>query len=205
MATLRSFALASLFCASLRLMAQTSVPPNQVSPLKDTASLKPPAGAKIAIVEYEDLECPYCARAFPVVHAAAKQYQIPIVECDYQITYHHWSHDAAICAHYLKAKVSPAAEEEYRREVFASQFRISSRDDLQRFTQTFFAQQGKPMPFVMDPGGQFAKEISFTTEQANRMNIRETPSIFVVTNKHWIEVKDVDHLYEAIDEAKRSL
>ena len=190
---------------SLGCFAQTSVPANQVSPLKDTSLLKPPAGAKIAIVEYKDLECPFCAQAFPAVHAAAKQYGIPIVECDYQITYHHWSHDAAICAHYLNAKVSPVVSEEYRREVFASQDRISSREDLQHFTQNFFANQGKPMPFVMDPTGQFAKEISFTTDQGNRIGIPATPSIFVVTNKHWIEVKDPDHLYEAIDLAKRMM
>ena len=186
-------------------VAQTSVPPNQVSALKDTSLLKPPAGARIAIVEYEDLECPFCAKAFPLVHAAAKHYAIPVVECDYQIPYHHWSHDAAICAHYLKAKVSATDAEEYRREVFASQSRISSRDDLQRFTQAFFAQRGKTMPFVMDPNGVYAKEISFTTDQGNRIGVPATPAIFVVTNKRWIEVKDLDRLYEAIDEAKRTL
>ncbi len=183
-------------------VAQTSVPPNQISPLKDTSSLKPPAGAKVAIVEYEDLECPFCARAFPVVHAAAKHYQIPIVECDYQIDYHHWSHDAAICAHYLKTKVSPDLAEEYRREVFASQFRIASRDDLHSFTQAFLTQHGQQMPFVMDPTGQFNQEINATTAQGKRIGITETPSIFVVTSDHWIQVKDPNQLYEAIDQAE---
>ncbi len=205
MAQVRNVVFLLFVCVTAGALAQTSVPPNQVSPFKDTSMLKPPAGAKIAIVEYEDLECPRCAQAFPVVHAAAKHYQIPIVECDFQISYHHWSHDAAVCAHYLKAKVSPTLAEEYRREVFASQFRIASRDDLQRFTQEFFARHGKQMPFVMDPSGEFGREIALTTEQGQRLAISGTPSIFVVTNKHWIEVKDVDRLYEAIDEAKRSL
>ena len=187
-------------CASA--LAQTSVPPNQVSPLKDTSSLKAPSGAKVAIIEYEDLECPYCAKAFPIVHAAAKHYQIPIIECDYQIAYHHWSHDAAICAHYLKAKVSPALAEEYRREVFASQLRIASRDDLRSFTQIFFNQHGQSMPFVMDPTGQYAREINETTAQGNRIGIGETPSIFVVTNDHWIQVKDAFRLDEAIEQAE---
>src|ERR1700760_4733464 len=130
-----------LLLAPFLLRAQTSVPPNQVSAHKDTSSLKPPAGAKIAIIEYEDLECPRCAQAFPVVHEAVKHYNIPLIECDFQIPYHHWSHDAALCAHYLKAKVSPALAEEYRREVFASQSRMSSRDDVQHFNQAFFAQR----------------------------------------------------------------
>ena len=183
-------------------VAQTSLPPNQVSPLKDTSSLKPPPGAKVAIIEYEDLECPFCARAFPVVHAAAKHYQIPVIECDYQIAYHHWSHDAALCAHYLHARVSPTLAEEYRREVFASQFRIASQDDLHSFTQAFLSQHGQAMPFVMDPTGRFRQEISTTTEQGNRLGITETPSIFVVTSDHWIEVKDPNQLYEAIDQAE---
>lgn len=190
----------TLGCASA--LAQISVPPNQVSPLKDTSPLKPPSGAKVAIIEYEDLECPFCAKAFPIVHAAAKHYKIPIIECDYQIAYHHWSHDAAICAHYLKAKVSPSLAEEYRREVFASQLRIASRDDLRSFTQLFFSQHGQPMPFVMDPTGQYDHEISETTAQGNRIGIVKTPSIFVVTNDHWIQVNDLFRLNEAIDEAE---
>ena len=199
---LRWLATAMLPFASLAVFAQTSIPPNQVSRLKDTSSLKPPAGAKVAIIEYEDLECPYCARAFPIVHAAVKHYQIPLEECDFQIAYHHWSHDAAICAHYLKAKVSPALAEEYRREVFASQFRIASRDDRRGFTQAFMSQHGQQMPFVIDPTGQFNREIEATTAQGNRLGIMETPSIFVVTADHWIQVADVNRLYEAIDQAE---
>jgi protein-disulfide isomerase len=188
--------------SSLPALAQTSVPPNQVSRLQDTSSLKPPPGAKVAIIEYEDLECPHCAYAFPFVHAAARHYQIPIVECDFQISYHHWSHDAALCAHYLKAKVSPVMSEEYRREVFASQDRIASRDDLRNFTEIFFKQHGLQMPFVLDPTGQFSDEINASTAQANRIGLRETPSIFVVTNGHWIQVKNPNDLYEAIDQAE---
>ena len=191
-----------LLLLPLASRAQTSVPPNQVSPLKDTSSLKAPAGAKVAVIEYEDLECPFCAKAFPIVHEAVKRYGIPLIECDYQIPYHRWSHDAALCAHYLKANVSPALAEEYRREVFASQPRISSRDGLRAFTQAFFKQNGKVMPFVMDPAGRFAREIEATTAQGYAIGLIHTPSIFVVTADHWIEVQDVTRLYEAIDQAR---
>ena len=188
--------------ATIPALTQTSIPPNQVSPLKDTSSLKPPPGAKVAIIEYEDLECPHCARAFPIVHEAAKQYSIPLEECDFQIEYHHWSHDAALCAHYLKAKVSPTLAEEYRRELFASQFRIASQDDLHAFNEAFMTQHGQKLPFVMDPTGQFGAEIQKTTDQGKRIGIGETPSIFVVTPNHWIQVKDVTQLYAAIDQAE---
>ena len=57
--------------SALPAAAQTSVPPNQVTNFIDTSMLKPPAGAKVAIIEWEDLECPACAHAFPFVHQAA--------------------------------------------------------------------------------------------------------------------------------------
>ncbi len=57
--------------------------PNAGYPFQDTSVLKPPAGAKVAIYEFEDLECPACAHAAPIVHAAAAHYKIPIERHDY--------------------------------------------------------------------------------------------------------------------------
>ncbi|MGI4831773.1 MAG: DsbA family protein [Janthinobacterium lividum] len=188
--------------APLALSAQTSVPPNQVTAYKDTSLLKPPAGAKVAIIEYEDLECPACAHAFPIVHAAVGHYHIALQENDFQIPGHPWSHEAAIFAHYLKAKVSPESAEEYRREVFASQFRIESKEDLRNFTQTFMTQHGKQMPFVVDPTGEYDHEVNASTAQGLKLGVMQTPTIVVVTPTHWIDVKDVSQLYAAIDQAE---
>lgn len=181
--------------------AQVSVPPNQVTNFKDPAILKPPAGAKVAILEWEDLECPACSHAFPVVHEAVKHYNIPLVERDFLINSHIWSKDAALYARYLKDKVSPELATEYRRQVFASQYRISSKDDLQRFTQQFMAAHGKQMPFVVDPTGQLMREIQTDVDLGMKLGVQETPTIVVVTPHHWIQVKDVMELYAAIDEA----
>ena len=194
-----------VFLAPLALSAQTSVPPNQVSLNKDTSSLKPPSGVKIAIIEYEDLECPRCAHAFPIVHAAANHYHIPIEEYDFQIPGHPWSHDAAIFAHYLKAKVSPDLAEEFRREVFASQMRIASKDDLRSFEQAFMNQHGKQMPFVVDPTGEYDREVNASTAQGIKLGLQHTPTIVVVTPNHWIEVADEDQMYAAIDQAKADI
>ena len=188
--------------APLALSAQTSVPPNQVTAYKDTSLLKPPAGAKVAIIEYEDLECPACGHAFPIVHAAVNHYHIPLEEHDFQIPSHIWSHEAAIFAHYLKAKVSPELAEEYRREVFASQFRIASKDDLHNFTQQFMTAHGKQMPFVADPTGEFDREVNASTNQGIKLGVIQTPTIIVVTPNHWIDVKDVSNIYAAIDQAE---
>jgi protein-disulfide isomerase len=186
--------------------AQTSVPPNQVSHFADTSMLKPPAGAKVAIVEWEDLECPYCAHAFPFVHAAINHYKIPLVRYDFHIPGHVWSHEGALYARYLEDKVSPELATEYRRELFASQEKIANKDDLNRFTKEFFAAHGKELPFVLDPTGQLEREVNEGDVLGRRLNSRMyTPTIIVVTPTAWIEVKDVADLYEAIDQAEATV
>ncbi len=186
------------------LLAQGTVLPNssQATPFKDTALLKPPAGTKVAIIEYEDLECPACAHAFPLVHAAAAQYHTPIEEYDFQIPMHVWSHDAAIFAHYLKAKVSPELSEEFRREVFATQTRIASKDDLHNFEQQFMSKAGKQIPFVVDPTGEYDREVNTTTAQGAKLGILHTPTIVVVTQNHWIEVADPADIGQALTQAQ---
>ncbi len=199
----RLLAPALLFaCSSFGAVAQTSLPANQVTNFKDTSSFKPPAGSKVAVIEYEDLECPACAHAFPMVHAAVSHYKIPLQENDFQIPGHAWSHDAAIFAHYLKAKVSPEIAEQFRRETFASQFRIASKDDLHNFEESFMRAHGKQMPFVVDPTGQYDREINATTADGQKIGIMETPTIIVVSPNHWIQVKDAQEMYAAIDQAQ---
>jgi protein-disulfide isomerase len=175
---------------------------NRATPVKDSSMLKPPAGAKVAIVEWEDLECPACARAFPIVHAAMNQYKIPLVRHDFLIPGHIWSPKAAVFARYLDDKVSHDLATDYRRQVFASQMRIASENDLDEFTKQFMAAHGKPMPFVVDPTGQLKKEVEADRDLGNRMGLVQTPTLFVVTPNHWTEVMDVMQLYSAIDQAQ---
>ena len=111
--------------AAAVLPAQSTVGNQQPTQVKDSSMLKPPSGAKVAIVEWEDLECPACMHAFPIVHEAANHYHIPIVRYDFQILGHVWSHEGSIYARYLQDKVSPELATEYRREVFASQYRMT--------------------------------------------------------------------------------
>lgn len=167
--------------------------------------LVPPPGAKVAIIEWEDLECPACAHAFPFVHMAVDHYKIPYVRYDFLIPGHIWSREAAIYARYLQDKVSPELATQYRREVFASQFKFASKDDLNRFTQQFFTRNGKQLPFVIDPTGQLAREVEKDVALGNKLGLTETPTLVVVTPKGWIQVKDVSDLYQAIDQAQASV
>lgn len=177
-------------------------PNNQATPVKDSSMLKPPPGAKVAVVEWEDLECPACAHAFPFVHAAISQYHIPLIEYDFLIPGHIWSHQAALYARYIKDKISPELAVDYRRDVFAAQYRIATQDDLVNLTKQFFTSHGKQMPFVLDAGGQFERQIEADVDLGKRLGLIHTPTIFVVTPKHWIEVADVSQLDKAIDTAR---
>jgi protein-disulfide isomerase len=177
-------------------------PNNQPTPVKDSSMLKPPPGARVAIIEWEDLECPACAHAFPFVHQAIEHYHIPFVRYDFLIPGHIWSPQAAVFARYLQDKVSPDLATDYRRQVFASQYRIASADDLNAFTRQFMTAHHKEMPFVVDPTGQFKREVEADSSLGDKMGLIHTPTIFVVTPRHWIEVADIDKLYTAIDQAE---
>jgi len=192
-------AAASLLVASLPSVAQLSAPPNTGNTFKDTSLIKPPAGVKVAILKFEDLECPACSHAYPIVHAAADRYHIPIIRHDFPLRMHIWSRDAAITARYLQDKVSPATAEEFRGAVFSVQTSIASKDDLNNFTRKFFASHKLNLPFVMDPAGLFAAEVQADQTLGERIGITQTPTVWVVSQKQWIQVTDMSQLYTAID------
>ena len=169
---------------------------------RDTSMLKPPAGAKVAVYEFDDLECPACAHALPIVHAAIERYKIPLVHHDYPLTeIHVWSFDAAVTARYIQDKVSPEVADDFRRDVFANQNGIASKDDLTRFTSGWFQAHRLSLPFVMDAACQ--NEVKADRALGDRLGVEPhgTPCIFVVTQQSWAEVKDINQLYRMIDVA----
>jgi protein-disulfide isomerase len=196
----------TLSLAAAPLMAQRYVPkPNDGETYKDTSMLKPPAGAKIAIFEMADLECPACAHAYPIIHQAMAKYNIPLVYRDFPLQQHIWSFDAAVWARYLQDKVSPKAADEYRGAVFAAQNGIASKEDMTSFTQKYLRAHGINVPFVVDPTGQLKKEVEADRSLGEKLGVKYTPSIVVCTQKEWVHVTDVDNLYQVIDELERKV
>ncbi|HEY4381022.1 MAG TPA: thioredoxin domain-containing protein [Acidobacteriaceae bacterium] len=175
--------------------------PNEGFPFQDTSMLKPPAGAKVAIFEFEDLECPACAHAAPVVHAAAARYKVPLERHDYPWTFHVWSFDAAVTARYLQDKVSPQLADEFRRDVFVNQPRIVNKDDLTRFTRAWFQSHGQTMPFVIDPDGTCRNEVEADRAMGDRLGVKSTPCILVVTQSNWVAVASPDQLDNILEDA----
>lgn len=190
-----------LALAAVPTFAQSAVPANSGDSFKDTSTLHAPAGARVAVIEFEDLECPACARAFPIVQQAIAHYNIPYIRHDFPLAQHIWSFDAAVTARYIQDKINPKSAEDFRGAVFANQTAIASKEDLEGFERHYFQQHGWQMPFVMDPTGQFKREVIADRSLGERIGLSHTPSIFVVTAHHWTQVTDVSYLYQTIDTA----
>jgi protein-disulfide isomerase len=152
---------------------------------RDTTILRPPAGVKVAIIVFEDLGCPACARAHPIEKQVAEQYHVPLMRYDFPLAQHIWTFDGAVYARYLQDKVSPKLADEYRSAVFASQMSISNKDDLRQFTQHWMQQHGRQMPTVIDPDGALAKKVQADFALGMRLNVEYTPTLVVVTRTNY--------------------
>lgn len=168
-------------------------------------ALRPPKGASVAIVIFEDLECPDCARAAPLVEEAARTYKIPVVRHDFPLQMHPWAYDAAILARYFDTH-SKAIGNEFRDTVFKHQLEIT-KDTLRSFAEKFAAAHKIDLPFVVDPDGKLAKLIEADRAAGNQLNLQHTPTLYVVSNKHtgtpFVEVVDRNQLFQLIDTMKK--
>jgi protein-disulfide isomerase len=200
---LLTLALATFF-GSAAAHAQFGAPPAGTQ-VHDASALKPPAGAHVAIVEFEDMECPDCARANPLLKQAAANYKIPWVRHDFPLPMHAWSFNAAVNARWFDAAKGKAVGDEYRDQVFANQSSIYNPDQLRQFTEKFAQSHGIALPFAMDPQGKLASDVKADYALGQRVGIEHTPTIWVVTANSkgapFVEVVDRSKLYQMIDQA----
>ena len=169
---------------------------------QDKASiLKPPKGAAVAIVIFEDLECPDCARAAPLVAEASRTYKIPLVRHDFPLPMHPWAYDAAILARYFDTH-SKAIGNEFRDTVFRHQLEIT-KETLRPFAEKFAAAHKIDLPFVVDPEGKLAKLVEADRDLGKQLDLQHTPTLYVVSNKRsgtpFVEVVDRSQLFQLID------
>ena len=181
-------------------------PPAPGTQVHDPAALKPPPGARVAIVEFEDMECPDCARANPLLKEAAASYKIPWVRHDFPLPFHPWSMQAAINARWFDQKGGKKLGDEYRDAVFANQTALGEDPArLRQFTEKFAADHKIDLPFAFDPQGKLAAEVKADYALGQRVGIEHTPTIWVVTANSkgapFIEVVDRSKLYQLIDQA----
>ncbi len=195
---------AGVLCGSAR--AQFSNPQSQTTVVHNAKPLRPPAGARVALVEFEDLECPDCARANPVLKEAAEKYHIPWVRHDFPLPQHTWSFEAAVDARWFDTK-SKKLGDAFRDAVFAAQAGIRSREDLRAFAERFAREHGQALPFAVDPQGRLTALVKADTALGQSVGIEHTPTIWVVTNKMtgtpFVEVIDRSRLFSMIEAAEQ--
>lgn len=164
-------------------------------------ALRPPKGAQVAIVVFEDLQCPDCRRATPLVEEAAKTYKIPVVWHDFPLPFHTWSYEAAVMARFFETHSKPLGNE-FRDYIFANQLEVTPQN-LRSYAEKFGSEHKVELPFVVDPEGKFAALVNADKDLGKAINIQHTPTLYVVSNKRngkpFVEVVDRSQLYALID------
>src|SRR5271155_122675 len=164
-------------------------------------TLRPPKGSTMALVVFEDLQCPQCGRVAPLLAAASRTYKIPLVQHDFPLPMHNWSFDAAVLARYFDTH-SKDLGNAFRETVFAHQLEINPQN-LRAFEEKFAAEHQIAVPFVVDPDGKLAALVRADKELGLSLHVEHTPTIWVVSNKRtgtpYVEVTDTNQLYVMID------
>jgi protein-disulfide isomerase len=186
--------------AFMLLLLASLAPAQNVDP-----ALRPPKGAAVALVVFEDLQCPDCRRAAPLVEEAGKTYKIPVVRHDFPLPMHNWSFDAAVIARYFDTR-SKQLGNAFRDYIFEHQPEIAPAT-LRSFADKFAAEHKVDLPFVVDPQGKLAAAVTADRDLGQRVGIQHTPTIYVVSNKTqgkpFVEVVDRSQLFQLIDTMKR--
>ena len=163
--------------------------------------LRPPRGSQVAIVIFEDLECPMCRRTAPLVEQASKTYKIPVIRHDFPLPMHPWSYDAAVMARYFDTH-SKTLGNEFRDYIFENQLEVN-RQNLRSYAEKFAASHKVDLPFVLDPQGKLAAQVNADRDLGKAIKLDHTPTVYIVSsrnpNKPYIEVKDNNQLYSTID------
>ena len=192
--TMKLFAQASAFLCLMALCVNARA--------ADGSSFKPPAGARVAIVIFEDLECPSCAAAYPKIWDAANARRIPVLLHDFPLgPKHPWSLKAAVWARFFDTK-SEKLGIEFRSYIFGNQNAINP-GNLRQYVQKFADDNHVPLPFAEDPGDKLLAKVNADHDLGMKIGVSETPTIFVVSNKEAVQVLQFDQLNQLIDDVQK--
>jgi protein-disulfide isomerase len=146
----------------------------------DASSLKLPRGAKVAIVMFEDLQCPDCARANSMVREVAAAHKVPVVVYDFPLPMHNWAFEAAVWARYFD-HISSDLGNDFRKFIYANQLQVS-RDSLLQWAQKFAGENKTAIPLDKDPDGKLAELVKADFALGQRIGVEHTPTIWVIGN-----------------------
>jgi len=174
----------------------------------DSAAFRPPKGTRVALVVFEDLQCPDCANASPLLEEAVRTYKIPLVRHDFPLPKHNWSRQAAILARYFDTK-SKKLGDEFRDYCFKHQEgheqpTIASPENLREHAERFAAAHKVRLPLIVDPQGKLAAKVQADFDLGVASGVQHTPTIYVVSNRAtgtpFVEVVDRTKLFNMIDD-----
>ena len=146
----------------------------------DATLLKPPPGATVAIVMFEDLQCSDCSKVYPVVWETANADKIPVLLHDFPLPMHNWAFEAAVWARFFD-KTSADLGNEFRKFIYANQTQIT-RDNLQQWAQKFAAENKTDVPSEKDPDAKLSALVKADYLLGQRIGVEHTPTIWVVGN-----------------------
>ena len=175
----------------------------------DSSALHPPAGHRIALVTFEDLECPACAKTQPLLQQAERNYNIPLIWHDFIIPSHVWSKEAAIMARYFDSQ-SPQLGTEFRTYIFTNQ-RAIYKANLREWADKFAAAHKTALPAFYDPTGALRAKVEADTQLGRvtgETGVLHTPTIYVVSDNPqmpFVEVSDTGKLFDTIEQVKAAL
>jgi protein-disulfide isomerase len=181
----------------------------------DTSALRPPKGEAVALIAFEDLQCPDCADAEALLLEASAKYKVPLVRRDFPLPSHNWSFEAHVMARYFdtqKDAKKPAAKstkqelplgEQFRRWVYANQSSIN-KDNLRGMAERFADQHGMELPEKYDPKGELKKLVLEDYALGQKVGVQHTPTVYVVSQSQrgapFVETLDREKLFAMIEQ-----
>ena len=170
----------------------------------DGSSLKPPAGARVAVIVFEDLECPYCAYAYPLVWQAAKSLNVPVELHDFPLTKHPWAFQAAVYARFFDTS-SRQTGNDFRGFIYQNQEQVTP-GNLHQYAEKFANDHHVALPSALDPQGKLKEAIEADLGLGRKCNLNQTPTIFVVgagASPSFLEVNNLGKLSDTIQEMQK--
>jgi protein-disulfide isomerase len=171
----------------------------------DGSVLDRPTGTNVAIVVFEDLQCPDCRAAHPLLLQASKTEDVPLVIKDFPIQRHEWAFPAAILAKWFEYE-SPELGLRFREFAFANQELLTPanlRDAAEQFARLY----DRTLPENIDPEGKLQSRVQNDVDLGALIGLRYVPLIFVVGQgkgaERFREVTDPSKLGETVREFKQ--
>jgi protein-disulfide isomerase len=167
-----------------------------------------PANAKVTVVEFTDLQCPFCAREAKVMADIQNKYgtKVRFVFRQFPLSFHANAHQAAeaVLAAHAQGKFSS-----YRDKLFASAPTGSSGAQSAEVSRAaldkYATQVGLNMPRFKKAldSKEFVAKVDADVKLATDVGVQGTPTVFV-NGKRVSNASDVDVVAKAIDDALAS-